>query len=49
MDELIRYDSSDHYLIVTTDKRPYRVICEKEAVKPFVENHSILCIKEDCL
>lgn len=48
-DELIRYDSSDHYLIVTTDKRPYRVICEKEAVKPFVENHSILCIKEDCL
>ena len=48
-DELKRYDSSEHYLIVTTDRRPYEAICENEAVKPFLENHSILCIKEDSL
>lgn len=48
-DELKRYDSSNHYLIITTDRRPYKAICENEAVKPFIEKHSILCIKEDSL
>ncbi|MCM1415716.1 MAG: GNAT family N-acetyltransferase [bacterium] len=48
-DELSRYDSSEHYLIVTTDRGPYKAICENESVKPFLEKHSILCIKEDNL
>lgn len=48
-DELKRYGSSDYYLIVTTDRGPYKAICENEAVKPFLEKHSILCIKEDNL
>jgi len=48
-DELNRYDSSNHYLIVTTDRGPYTAICENEAVKPFLEKRSILCIKEESL
>lgn len=48
-DELKRYSSADHYLIVTTDRRPYKAICENELVKPFLEQQSILCIKEDSL
>lgn len=48
-DALKEYDSAGHYLIITTDRGPYRAICEKEAVKPFIEKQSILCIKEDSL
>lgn len=48
-DALERYSSSENYLIVTTDIRPYKMICKNDAVKPFLKENSILCIKEESL
>lgn len=48
-DVLKQYSSSKHYLIVTTDIGPYKRICGNESVKPFIEEHSVLCIKEEKL